>query len=209
MRKQAILFGAALLAAGLLAGCSRTDKNNSGTGTSNTGDTTSGAESQTNGGNPASGTRQLGLGVISRLDKAENAGEKDGSLQVNTIIAAVTLDGDGRIADCRLDMVQSDVTVSNTGAIGSPSRTEYSTKKELGSDYGMQKVSQIGKEWYEQAEAFEKYAAGKTVSEINGIATDDKGYATEESLHASVSISVTEFQAAITKAAENASAGIK
>lgn len=153
----------------------------------------------------AASDNRIGLGVVSVLEKTTNAGDTDGSAEVSTVIAAVTVDGEDRITDCSLDMIEHVIPVSNTGAFAASARTEYQTKKELGTDYGMKAASGIGKEWYEQAEAFENYAIGKTVEEIHGIETDSNGYIQDGTLNTSVTISISDFQAAISKAVENAS----
>lgn len=221
MKRQALFLAAALTAAAL-SGCSTTDNNggeNSG-GSSGTvvenvvpnhGNTQQNTESSQS---TASGTGQneetnadlsMGIGIVSRLKRAQDASESDGSAEINTIVAAVTLDAEGRIMDCKLDKVENKLSISNTGAIGSPSNTEYSTAKELKDKYGMKEASPIGKEWYEQIAAFEQYVAGKTVDEVNGIKTDNQGYVQENDWNSSVTISISDFQAAIAKAAENAS----
>ena len=146
----------------------------------------------------------MGVGIVSRLKRAQNAGDTDGSAEINTVVAAVTVDGEGHIANCIIDKVENKLPISNTGAIGSPANTEYSTTKELGDSYGMKEASPIGKEWNEQIASFEQYVIGKTVEEVNGIKTDNQGYAEENDLTSSVTISISDFQAAITKAVENA-----
>ena len=147
---------------------------------------------------------RMGLGVVSRLKNATHAGETEGSIEVETVMAAVTVDEDDRIMNCKIDMVEHKIPVSNTGSIGTQANTEYQTKKELGSNYGMAAASGIGKEWYEQAEAFEQQVIGRTVNDIKGITTDTNGYAQEEEWNTSVTISISDFQAAIVKAVENA-----
>ena len=220
--KRQILFLTAALTAAVLAGCSTTDNNGSGdqNGASGTivenvvpnhGNTRENAEN--NNQNTTSGTDQnveageeykMGVGIVSRLKRAQNAGDTDGSAEINTIVAAVAIDGQGRIANCILDKVENKLSVSNTGSIGSPANTEYSTTKEMGDSYGMKGASPIGKEWNEQIASFEQYVIGKTIEEVNGIKTDAQGYAEENDLTSSVTISISDIQAAITKAAENA-----
>ena len=51
---------------------------------------------------------------------------------------------------------------------------ELKTKHELKEDYGMAKVSEIGKEWFEQMEAFQDWMAGKTKEEITGLAVKER-----------------------------------
>lgn len=221
MKKQALLLTAVLMAA-VLSGCSTTDNNENGnqnnhtTGTvmenvapnhGNAQQNTGGNQNTTTGndGNEtADSSLQMGLGIVSRLKRAQNAGDTDGSAEINTTVAAVTIDLEGRIVDCSIDKVENKLSVSNTGSIGSPANTEYSTTKELGDSYGMRGASTIGKEWYEQVEAFEQYVIGKTIEEVNGIKTDNQGYAQENDLNSSVTISISDFQAAINKAVENA-----
>jgi hypothetical protein len=77
------------------------------------------------------------------------------------------------------------------------------TKVEIGDAYGMKKQSKIGKEWYEQANAFAAYVVGKTSSEVSGIAMSE-GKATDADLLASVTVSLGDFIATITKAGVNA-----
>ncbi len=221
MKKQALLLTAVLTAA-VLSGCSTTDNNENGnqnnhtTGTvmenvapnhGNAQQNTGGNQNTTTGndGNEtADSSLQMGLGIVSRLKRAQNAGDTDGSAEINTTVAAVTIDLEGRIVDCSIDKVENKLSVSNTGSIGSPANTEYSTTKELGDSYGMRGASTIGEEWYEQVEAFEQYVIGKTIEEVNGIKTDNQGYAQENDLNSSVTISISDFQAAINKAVENA-----
>lgn len=206
----------------VLAGCSTTDNNgndnqNGSSGTimenvvPNHGNTQQNTESDNQ--NTASGTEQntttatggrMGVGIVSRLKRAQDAGDVDGSAEINTIVAAVTVDAEGRITDCMIDKVENKLPISNTGSIGAAANTEYSTAKELGDSYGMKGASPIGKEWYEQIESFEQYVIGKTIEEVNGIKTDGQGYAQENDLTSSVTISISDFQAAITKAVENA-----
>ena len=73
------------------------------------------------------------------------------------------------------------------------------TKNELGDEYNMKRVSEIGKEWDEQAKAFSEYVTGKTVDEVKGIALTE-GKPAEDDLSASVSITVADFVTVIEKA---------
>ncbi len=219
--KRRFLFLTAVLTAMVLSGCSQTNDNtgdnpNNTSGTvmenvvpnhGNTQQNTDNNENTTSGTNQNEQTGQdnrTGIGIVSYLNRSQNAGDTDGSAEISTVAAAVTVDGNDRIVGCNIDMVEQKLAISNTGAIGSPANTQYSTKKELGDSYGMKAASEIGKEWYEQIESFEQYVIGKTVEEINGIKTDDHGYVQDNSLTSSVTISISDFQAAITKAVENA-----
>ena len=84
----------------------------------------------------------------------------------------------------------------------------FLTKLEKGDDYNMVKYSDATHEWYEQAAAFEQYVVGKTGAEVAAMETvvNEEGHAvtTDETLYASCSISISEFQEAIAKACEDA-----
>ncbi len=219
MKKQ-ILFLAAVMTAAVLAGCGQAEKpvqddqnNDSGNVTENTVPNHGNSQQDTeNGSGPAgdgengesAADTQMGIGIVSRMKRVQNAGTTDGSAEINTTVAAVTVDAEGRILACMIDKVENKLSISNTGAVDAAANTEYPTTKEQGDSYGMKDASPIGREWYEQIQYFEQYVVGKTVEEINGIETDDHGYAQESDLNSSVTISITDFQAAITKAVENA-----
>jgi hypothetical protein len=95
-----------------------------------------------------------------------DAGEKNGTAQADSLVAAVTVDAEGKIVKCVIDQAQTKIEFSKEGKIVTPLDTVFVAKKELGADYGMGKASGIGKEWNEQADAFAAYVAGKTVEEI-------------------------------------------
>jgi len=208
---------AAVMLGSLLMGCGNSgDTNGNQNGASenstenntqsDTGNTTGGPQNAggTGQGENTGTNQRMGLGIISTLEKTTDAGDENGSAEVSTVVAAVSVDEEDRIISCKLDAIEQKISVSNTGAFDAQAQTEYQTKKELGEDYGMQAVSGIGKEWYEQAEAFEQYVMGKTLEDINGIETDDNGYIKDDTLSTSVTISISDFQAAINKAVENA-----
>ena len=207
MKKQ-VLFLTAALTAAVLAGCSTTD--NTGNDTQNGSSGTVVENVVPNHGNTQQNTDNNNQNTTTDTNQNEaeggdyKMGDTDGSAEINTVVAAVTVDGEGHIANCIIDKVENKLPISNTGAIGSPANTEYSTTKELGDSYGMKEASPIGKEWNEQIASFEQYVIGKTVEEVNGIKTDNQGYAEENDLTSSVTISISDFQAAITKAVENA-----
>lgn len=147
---------------------------------------------------------KLGLGVTTSISKSSDVGEKDGVAQAYTYYTATTFGADGKITSCAIDASQSNVNFTKEGKITSDLKAPLKSKVELGNDYGMKKASKIGKEWFEQSDAFSKYAVGKTVEEIKGIAVDEKGHATSADLTASVTVGIGEFQETIEKAQANA-----
>ena len=130
---------------------------------------------------------KVGLGVTSSYSEG----------QVNTTFVALGLDSDGKIAYIDLDVAQS-----TPGATDGSELT--ATKEERGTDYGMTVASAIGKEWYEQAEAFETYCKGKTVEEVLNVETMDyhggKAAAEGTDLAAGCTITLDGPLAAIAKA---------
>lgn len=148
------------------------------------------------------GGLRTGLGTVHSMNKSKDAGEKDGSAQVDSVAAAVVIDGDGRIVSCKLDMVQSKMAFTAEGKV--VMSDSFKTKKELGDDYGMKSASGIGKEWFEQAAALEQYVIGKTAKEIAGIAVDEATKPTDADLASGVTVSIGSYQQAIIKAIQNA-----
>lgn len=143
---------------------------------------------------------KLGLGVTTTIDKSKDAGENDGVAQAYTYYTAATFGADGKITSCVVEASQSNVNFSKEGKITSDLKAPLKTKIELGDEYGMKKASKIGKEWYEQAEAFAKYVVGKTAEEVKGIAVDAEGHTTAEDLVASVTVSIDGLQDTVAKA---------
>lgn len=140
-------------------------------------------------GGDASGAKyaKAGLGVVTSMGH-------DDSKQVNTTFVGLGLDSAGKIAWIDLDVAQ-----------GTPGGNELTqTKEQRKEDYNMKGSSGIGKEWYEQAAAFEEYCKGKTPEEISKIKVNDEGKPTGTDLNSSCTMAITDFQAAVAKAVENA-----
>lgn len=154
----------------------------------------------------AKASDKLSLGVITNAGKSADAtAEKDGVAQAYTFYAAVNFSSDGKITSCTIDASQTDVTFDTTGKITSDiNATNYQTKVERGDAYGMKKSSGIGKEWYEQCEAFAKYTVGKTAAQVAGIAINEKGAPADADLASSVTVSVADMIKVIEIASENA-----
>ena len=138
----------------------------------------------------------LGMGVVVSTDSS-----KTNNAQVDATVAAVILDKDGKIVDCRIDCAQSKMDVTD-GEVD-PAK-EFLSKVELKEDYNMVKFSDATLEWYQQAANFEAFTVGKTAEEVVGTETvlNDSGHTVfvDETLRASVSISVADMQAAVAKA---------
>ena len=156
----------------------------------------------------------LGMGTQVNLDSS-----KKGTAQIDATVATVVLDKDGKIVACKIDVAQNKIGVAD-GFLSIPAG--FKTKVELKGDYGMagnpysadNNNDGIIKEWYEQAAAFEAYVIGKTVAEVEAMATKtlDNGYvisADDELLNAGCTIQITEFKAAVVEGTLYDVAGVK
>ncbi len=148
---------------------------------------------------------KTGLSIIADFTSSKDAtADADGLVQINVTFTGVTLDADGKIVKCAIDMSQAKINFDTTGKITSDLTAEVKTKDELGDDYGMKAKSGIGKEWYEQAAAFADYCVGKTAEEVSAIAVTDEGYAADEDVLAGTTVHVSGLIEGVVAACENA-----
>ncbi len=203
MKKIVAVLLVAMFAIALMAGCAPKTSEPSASPSASVAPSESTAPStQPSGG---SDTVKTGLGIVNSIEKSSNAtADAEGLAEADSVIVALTIDSTGTIVDCAIDMAQSKVNFNTSGELTTPLDATFKTKDELGAEYGMGKVSAIGKEWNEQAAAFAAYVIGKTVDDVKGIAVDEEGHATDSDLTASVTVHITDFTAAIEKAAANA-----
>lgn len=153
---------------------------------------------------------KLGLGVATDIAKSKDAtAEADGLAQAYSYYTVVTTDAKGKITSNILDASQGNVNFSAAGVVTSDLTVAPQTKQELKEGYGMKKASAIGKEWYEQANAFAKYATGKTLEAVKGVAVDAEGLTTDADLVSSVTVHVTSFVDIIEKAVTSATKATK
>ncbi len=160
------------------------------------------ASPSSEGGN--AGKLRTGLAVITRAADSASAGETDGKAQVESVMAAILCDAEDRVVSCVIDGMNVTAQFTGEGKLNADLSAPLYTKQELADRYGMKKVSSIGKEWYEQADAFAAYCVGKTASEIENIALDEGGHATEADLLSSATISLSDFTEVVTKAIRSA-----
>ena len=119
-----------------------------------------------------------------------------GNGQLNTTIAMVAKDADGKIAAADLDVAQI------SAAEGADTRTKTEKKE----DYNIKAASGIQKEWYEQMAAFEAAVKGMTADEVAAIETekkDDEHPSVPKAgtdLAAGCTMNIADFQAAIANA---------
>lgn len=192
-KKTGVVFLSLALAASLLAGCKSNIPPQGGGSPSST---------PSAGG---SGALKTGFAVLTSIADSKDAGGEDGLAKTDSTVAAVTVDSEGRIADCIIDGVQVAINFTGDGKLTSDTAAQFQSKRELGEAYGLKKASGIGREWNEQAAAFAAYAVGKTIDEVKGIAVRE-GVPAEADLASSVTIHVGDFIRVIEKAAAGAQA---
>jgi len=149
------------------------------------------------------GSVKTGLAVVTDLTSSKEATDGNGLAQADIILVGVTVDENGVIDDCVIDMVQGKVEFDNKGQIVTDLNTAFQTKNELGTNYGMSKASSIGKDWAEQAQALADYVTGKSLEEVKGIKVED-GKAADNDLKAGVTMTVVGYLSAIEEAVNNA-----
>ena len=158
----------------------------------------------------AAGAAAMGLGVETHIGSSKDkAADVAPMAQMDTYMNATAVDKDGKVVKTIVDVAQVKVNYDENGVVTSDKTAAPQTKKELKEGYGMVKASSIGKEWYEQMEAFEEWMAGKTVDEITGLKVK-KGAEGHDAvpdvpeLTSSVTITVEGYQAVVAEAIANA-----
>lgn len=206
MKKILALILVFSLAAVMLAGCSRSSQEGTAPPREETTPPSEGSRSE----QPAPGEAVLlGLGVVSSIAKSVDYSVKDGKetlpmAQVDTVIAAATFDSESKVVDVIIDTAQTRVNYDADLKVTSDRTAKYPTKRERGDNYGMKAVSGIGKEWYEQIDALEEWMKGKTINEIKSLSLTDRGAPDDPELSTLVTITVTDYIAALEKAYQNA-----
>ena len=147
-----------LCAVAMLAGCTAGGSKKSSTNTASTKEETA-------------ATVMVGTGSVTNVLNKTKEGS-DTTAQFDTTFASVVLEGNV-IKYVYFDVAQDKVTYDATGHVTSDN-TDPTSKKVLGDKYGMKDKSPIKKEWYEQVEALEKWAVGKTVEEVLNMPTTQK-----------------------------------
>ena len=141
------------------------------------------------------------VSVTTPADNASATADKAGTASAYATVAAVTMHYD-EITSCVIDAVQANVAFDTAGKITTDFSAPVLTKNEKGADYGMVAWGGAIAEWNEQAASFASYITGKTVSEVAGIAVDEKTKPTDTDLLASVTIKIGDFKTLIEKAAQ-------
>lgn len=158
----------------------------------------------------AAGAAKVGLGIQTSIAKSKDkAADVKPVAQVDTTMTAVAIDKDGKVVKSIVDVAQVKVNYDENGKVTSDKTVAPQTKKEVKEGYGMVKASTIGKEWFEQMDAFEDWMIGKTIDEITGLKVKErdashKAVPDVAELTSSVTITVDPYQAVIDEAFANA-----
>ena len=190
----------ALLLTGLLAGC-RTAGQDGGESRGSQPSASLEPNTASRESAPQADVLKTGLAVITSAADSTSAAGEEGLADIGSTAVALLVDDDGRIAACAIDAVQSRIPFTADGALALNAGTVFPSKRELGKDYGLAEASGIGREWYEQAAAYARYAAGRTVGELEELSVTEKGAPAGGELASSVTISVGPFNEALRKAA--------
>lgn len=132
--------------------------------------------------------------------------EKEDFIEIDTVVAAVLVDADGKVVACQIDEAQTQPNLQEND--GFVDEAALRTKKQKLEDYGMKAVSaqagniENGGEWYEQIAAFEEWTIGKTADEIAGAAMTEEGAVAD--LASSCTIYSGGFVGVVTEAIKNA-----
>ncbi len=140
---------------------------------------------------------KTGLSISATASAARNGG-----VQTEIVLAAVTVDDNGVIDACAFDVIQATIGFDAAGKLTTDLSTEFQSKMELGDKYGMRVASSISAEWNEQAAAFAAYCVGKTLEEVQGMALTEDGKGVD--VIASCTLAVSEFLPGLTAAVNNA-----
>lgn len=191
-----------VMSMGVIAGCKKDEAPKD---TEKPGTETSEGEGE----NEATSIDKVGLGIITSIGKSKEKTEDGAEAAVDTTMAAVAFDKDGKIVSVSIDVVQNKVVFDKDMNIASKLDDTFKSKKELKEAYGMKSNSEIEKEWFEQIEALEKWMVGKTVEEVKNMKTVERDenhtrVPDEEDLKTTVTITVETYIGAVDKAWQNA-----
>lgn len=205
MKKALALVMAACLAFSLVACGGNTTSTSTSTSSTASSAASASTDSTSTGTTTATGALKTGLAVVSSVSVADADADADGKAQVSSTVAAVLVDSEGKIVDCKLDVAQNKVPVKADGSFEIEGVT-FRSKQELKEEYNMKGASAIGKEWYEQANAFAAAMVGKTAEEVAGIEIDSENHGgpVDADLAASCTMGVEAFIEAIVAAVNNA-----
>lgn len=125
------------------------------------------------------------------------------SVYYEATVAAVLLDSEGKIVNCKVDSLTSRVSIVSGVAQEGASDMTFTSLNDLANEYTYGK--EIAK-WYEKADVLSAYCVGKTAEEVENIPVDDAGMTTDMDLYEECDIEIDRCIKAIVKACKDAKA---
>lgn len=144
----------------------------------------------------AKDTLKLGCATIQTTEDA--SADSLGKNLIETTFFAATADTNGIITDAHSDCAEIELTFDSAGASQTEGKWIVSTKRDCGNSYGMKQYGGAKKEWYEQADAFDRACIGKRAGDISSLLGID-GYGTDVLQNAGCTIRVNGFVKAALK----------
>lgn len=112
----------------------------------------------------------FGLGHVTSIASSKDAtGTATAVAQVDTVMAAVAFDINGKVVKATIDNAQTKVNYDKNMQITSDTTVPQKTKVELEEGYGMARVSSIKLEWFQQIQNFADWMVGKDITEIKAL----------------------------------------
>lgn len=143
---------------------------------------------------PAAAMVKTGLATVNTMAVSKDA------LTEKTVAAAVTVGGDGKIAACKLDEIETDTKLSDGKIVREADRRSHYAR---GDEDGLEPSAPLTKAWYKQVDALCDYVVGKTAAEVANIPVEN-GVATDEMLRSRCELNITPYLEAIKKACDMA-----
>lgn len=142
----------------------------------------------------------LNLGVVSTQTGCKDATEEAAGVnEIDATVSAAAVNADGKVTAIVTDALQAVISFDISGKATTAANAEIKTKAEQGDNYGMVAYGGAKKEWYQQADEFNKACIGKTADEISKFVADD-GKAIADIQSAGCTIYVTDIVKAAVKA---------
>ncbi|MBQ4066843.1 MAG: hypothetical protein IJD22_04260 [Clostridia bacterium] len=141
----------------------------------------------------------LSLALINK-DSFSEADEENGSypFKMTTSLCATAM-ADGKVLAAVTDIAETSLAYGSDGKVSSASYG--GTKREMLDGYNMRGNSDIGAEWYEQADHFCEFIVGMTADEIAAIEMTEQGKGADADLTAGCTVAVGGFVEIAAKAA--------
>lgn len=158
---------------------------------------------------------KIGIGAVSTTSESQPASSDEyGNASFDTTVCGLCVDENGNILAVRFDTIETGLGFDASGVFTDDIGSDILTKREIGDNYGIGAVSDIGMEWYQQIDALENWMVGKSINEVMSMKVyerdaDHRHVPDEEDLKTSVTISVTDQLRALEKAYADATGNLQ